>query len=126
MKPFCEVIVADALPALRALITKELMQIHGLNQTEVSKKLGITQPAVSQYRRELRGHKLRLLLDNEEIMGLIKKLSHEIALSDMPAIGIHEKLCEICRKMREEGVICRLHASRYPSIGPCKICFKVE
>jgi len=49
MKPFCEIIVAKILPAMRAIITKELMQTYGFNQTEVAQKLGITQPAISQY-----------------------------------------------------------------------------
>jgi hypothetical protein len=38
MKPFCEIIVANILPAIRAVVAKELIEEYGLNQTEVSKK----------------------------------------------------------------------------------------
>ena len=79
MKPFCEIIVAKILPAMRAIITKELMQTYGLNQTEAAKKLGITQPAISQYNRELRGYNVKLLQSNKKVIGEIKELAAAIA-----------------------------------------------
>ena len=123
MKPFCEVIVSEVMPALRALIAKELMQL-GLNQMEISKKLGITQPAVSQYMRELRGHRVRLLTSNENVFESVKTLAHEIATGDLKATELHIRLCEICRKIRDERLLCKLHQESYPSIGECDICFK--
>jgi len=123
MKPFCEIIVADILPALRALITKELMQL-GLNQIQIAKKLGITQPAVSHYMRELRGQRVKLLMSNESVIEAVKILAHEIATGSMEAADMHIKLCGICKKIREEQLLCRLHKESYPSIGTCYICFK--
>lgn len=74
MKLYCEVVVGDVLPSLRALITKELIQ-NGLTQNEVAKKLGITQPAVSQYRKYLRGGKIRQLQKNRKLMAIVRKFS---------------------------------------------------
>ncbi|TAL47322.1 transcriptional regulator, partial [archaeon] len=54
MKTLCEIVVSDIMPTLRALITGDLMKTYGFNQVEVSERLGITQPAVSQYRRGFR------------------------------------------------------------------------
>lgn len=123
MKPFCEIIVSSILPALRALITKELMQTYNFNQTEISKKLGITQPAISQYRRELRGQRVKLLQSNKEIMNLVQSLSYDIATSSTTAAQMHEKFCTICKKVRKEKIICQLHESVYPALAPCKTCF---
>ena len=124
MKPFCEVIVADVLPALRAIVTGELSKTYGLTQVRISKKLGITQPAVSQYKRELRGHNVRVLTSNEKVMALVRKLTREIALSDKDARHVHLALCVICRKIREEGLVCKLHANAYPTMGSCRLCFE--
>jgi hypothetical protein len=123
MKPFCEVVVADVLPALRALVAKELMHI-GLNQVQISKKLGITQPAVSQYMRELRGYRVKLLTSNENVAEAIKTLSHELATGSIKTSELHVRFCEICKKIREEHLLCKLHKESYPSIESCNVCFK--
>jgi len=122
MKPFCEIIVSDVLPALRALITAELSKTYGLTQVQISRKLGITQPAVSQYRSELRGNNVRVISSNEKVMALVRKLAGEIALSGPDATRVHKSICAICKRMREEGLVCKLHAGAYPSIGSCRIC----
>jgi len=124
MKPFCEVIVSDVLPALRAIVTGELSKTYGLTQVQISRKLGITQPAISQYKSELRGHNVRVITSNEKVMALVHKLVHGIALADTDAKHMHMALCAICRKIREEGLVCKLHAGTYPSIGSCRICFE--
>lgn len=124
MKPFCEIIVAKILPAMRAIITKELMQTYGFNQTEAAQKLGITQPAISQYNRELRGYRVKLLKSNSKIMSEIKKLTAEIASGDTKSGKIPERICEICGKIRKEKIVCKLHESDYPPISPCSICFR--
>jgi predicted transcriptional regulator len=124
MKPFCEIIVADVLPAVRALIAKELIEKYGLNQTEVSKKLGITQPAVSQYKSELRGQGVKILQSKKEVMNSIKNLSKKIALVQISSKEIHKNFCEICLKIRKEKIICRMHEDAYPSLAYCNLCFK--
>lgn len=123
MKPFCEIIVSDVLPAVRAVLTNELSRTYGLSQTQISKKLGITQSAISQYRRELRGQRAKIILSNEKIVDLVKQLSHDIALGEMDSKALHKSFCTICKRIREEGLICKLHGNAWPSIGPCKICF---
>jgi len=123
MKPFCEIIVADILPALRALIAKELTDTYGLNQTEVSKKLGITQPAISQYKRELRGYRVKILQSNKNAMKCIKILSKQIANDQIKPFEIHKKFCDICLTIRKEKIICHKHEKIYP-LTSCKLCFR--
>lgn len=44
-----EIIAEDVLPAIRSLIASRLRTEYGLKQQEIANKLGLTQPAVSQY-----------------------------------------------------------------------------
>jgi hypothetical protein len=124
MKPFCEIIVTDILPAIRAVVAKDLVEKYGLNQTEISKRLGITQPAVSQYKSELRGHGVKILQSNKEIMNSIKDLSRKIASDEINSKEIHQNFCKICLEIRKEKIICRLHANASPSLAYCDLCFK--
>jgi predicted transcriptional regulator len=56
MKLPCEILV-EKLPVIRAMITHEMIETFGLSQKEAAEKLGITQPAVSQYLAGMRGKK---------------------------------------------------------------------
>jgi predicted transcriptional regulator len=122
MKPFCEIIVADVLPALRAVITNELLKTYGLSQTQISKKLGITQPAISQYKKELRGQKTKLILSNKSVMKMVKELAHDIAIKDIDATDMHRRMCGVCKKVREEKLICKMHKHASQLEGTCELC----
>ena len=99
MKIFCETIFSDMLPAVRAIVTNELIQTYGLNQNQVAQKLGVTQPAVSQYLNGLRGKKIKMIMLNDRIMAFIKKLTAEIASGNAK---LHENICEICGESIKE------------------------
>ena len=115
MKLYCEVVVKDVLPALRSLVTKELLQNYEMNQVEVSKKLGITQPAVSQYKKELRGNLVKKLGKNKDSMRLVKILSKKIAKGKMTSAQTNIKFLELSRKIIQKEL---------KSSIPCRICFK--
>ncbi len=101
MKLFCETIFDDTLPAIRAIITNELIQNYGLNQLEIAEKLGITQPAVSQYKHGLRGRRVRLLISNPKLMEWIKQLTADIVDG---RVNLPEKVCEICAATRGHNI----------------------
>jgi len=123
MKPFCEIVVSSILPAVRVLITKELVQTYGLSQTKAASILGITQPAISQYSKELRGLRVQPLQTNKKVMNAIKKVSAEIASGNVKSVQLHEKFCEICEKIRKEKIVCRMHGIS-PDAAPCDFCFR--
>lgn len=100
MKVFCETIFNEILPALRAIMANEMSKTHGLNQIEIAQKLGITQPAVSQYKAGLRGKNVKLLLSNPKFMRWIKKLTEEIIAGNI----FHEYICEICKESIKDGI----------------------
>lgn len=119
MKPPCELIVKEILPYLRANLAKELLN-KGLSQTEVSKSLGVTQGAVSQYMRSLRGRK-NPIKENKEISTKMKKLAESIAISPDQE-KIMKEFCEICKMIRKKGILCKRHKEEYPALKNCSIC----
>jgi hypothetical protein len=102
MKPPCEEISKNVLPAIRVILVKDLTDRHKLNQVEVAKRLGITQPAVSQYLRSLRGTSYaKALLKRSDLMESIRKLSDAVASGKARGIRIAEMYCEICEVLRK-------------------------
>ncbi|MBI4174848.1 MAG: hypothetical protein HY517_04335 [Candidatus Aenigmarchaeota archaeon] len=74
MKIVWESIAQEIVPSLRAMIAKELIASYNLNQTEAARLMGVSQPAVSQYLRRLRG-KNDALFSDKEIVEEAKKLA---------------------------------------------------
>jgi predicted transcriptional regulator len=105
MRLLCEAATLKFLPAIRALITKELIRRYNYTQTEVAKVLGITQPAVSQYKKELRGQAVRVLEKDEEVLNFIKQICAEIYTGQLAPEEIQMKFCEICKLLRKKGLI---------------------
>ena len=122
MKPFCEVVTASVLPAIRSIMTKELLTTYKMTQQEAADILGITQPAVSQYNREARGSKIKMLTGEKDIMEMINNLTKDIVDKKINAREINERFCQICKEIREKRLICKIHEDIYPSIAPCKEC----
>ncbi len=122
MKPFCEVIVSSVLPSIRSLLAKELIVNYNLTQDEAAKLLGLTQPAISQYYRKSRGTKVKILENSEKVMKMIKNLGNEIVTKKIDSNKIQQEFCKICKEVRKEKLICKLHKNIYPSIVSCKEC----
>jgi len=105
MKTYCEIVTRTIIPAIRALVARQLVRKYGMTQLEVAKKLGVTQPAISYYLRSKRGRiAVERLKKNEEIMKLVGKIVDIIhkggAQEDLQKI-----ICEICHKIRKEGLL---------------------
>lgn len=121
MKPPCEVIATEVLPAARALVAKKLVQKYGLSQKKTAELLGLSQPAVSQYRRNLRGFKLNIFQENPEIMELVDSLARKVA-TGLPVEDQTVEFRDMCRTMLKEGLVCDLHRRKDPSLQDCTVC----
>ncbi|MBP5203428.1 MAG: transcriptional regulator, partial [Candidatus Methanomethylophilaceae archaeon] len=55
MKLPCELIVMHVLPTARGALAKELVGRHGMTQVQVAALFGVTNAAVSQYLKAVRG-----------------------------------------------------------------------
>ncbi|KXA93609.1 hypothetical protein AKJ64_00050 [candidate division MSBL1 archaeon SCGC-AAA259E17] len=114
MRPPCEIIVKKGLPAIRALLVKDLIDRHNLSQKQAAKRLGITQAAVSQYLSSIRGDgKLEKELEKAEIFDEIQNLSDKVAAEDSDKSQIINDICDICDLIRKEGTLCKLSAQRH-------------
>jgi hypothetical protein len=100
MKSPCEEIVWDVLPSIRAAIAEELIK-RGISQKEVSKMLGITPPAVSQYVSKKRGYNIEF---REDIRGAIGKLADD--LIEKKVDDLVKRICEICRLLQDDENAC--------------------
>ncbi len=88
----------EILPTLRALVAKELLEKYRMTQKQVAAILGVTQPAVSQYKKGIRGNK-QLFIPKKKIVEFSKKIAYEIYFNDMK---FYEKICYICENIKDE------------------------
>ncbi|UCH01893.1 MAG: hypothetical protein JSV20_08710 [Candidatus Bathyarchaeota archaeon] len=119
----CEFAVKSIIPAFRALIAKELIEYYRLKQENVAGLLGVTQPAVSQYTRNIRGKTLDL--DKiESIRLLAKGLAANLVNNSLSLKEINQNYCAACTTARKKRIICELHKQLDPSFNTedCDAC----
>jgi len=93
------------LPTIRAMVVKDLIKRYRLSQVEVAEKLGITQPAVSQYVGALRGKGKTEKILMKSVGNEVKKLSDDIVIGKLMQSEVIKRYCVICNLMRSEGVL---------------------
>lgn len=106
MKSPCEVIVWNVLPSIRAAIAEELVS-RGISQKDVSKMLGITPPAVSQYVSKKRGYSIEFA---EDVKAAISRLADDLIKNN--ADDLAERICEICKMARCNELVCEMDKSK--------------
>ena len=116
----------EILPTVRALIAKHLVETHGFSQKLAAEKLGTTQPAISQYRRELRGFKTSTLTRDRDLLKIIDSISRRIAAGEIDQQQAALEFCDVCRHMRKKGTACELHRKNNPLLESCNICEKLN
>ena len=100
MEAPCQKIVWDVLPAIRAAIAVELVRC-GVSQVEAARMLEIAPSAVSQYLSGKRGYRIEF---EEPVKESIAHLAQD--LIERKQINVVERICGICRQLREEGGAC--------------------
>jgi len=105
MKPLCEIVGGQVLPTIRAMVVKDLIKRYELSQVEVAKKLGITQPAVSQYMSALRGKGELEKILLKSIGKDIKNLSDDVASGKLSQVDVIKRYCAICKLMKKKGIL---------------------
>jgi predicted transcriptional regulator len=122
MKPFCEVVVFEILPAVRAMVARELMEKYHITQNKAAWLLGVSQPAVSQYKRDLRGFKTELFSKNPGLRAMVERIAEGMASGEIKDFQATLSFCELCKEIRFSGAGCESHKSGDPSKGQCSIC----
>jgi predicted transcriptional regulator len=123
----CEVAVKCVLPVVRAMIARELMVSHGLKQVEAAKLLGVSQPAISLYRRNIRGKAIDLEND-PDVKRLVANMSESLAMGVSSHRDLIVMYCGVCRTIRAKGLLCKLHKTFDPlvDIEKCELCVASE
>lgn len=122
MKTPCELVVGKILPALRASVVKELSGKHHMKQSDIAKRLGITQASVSQYLSASRGASTKVT----EAFPKIKIYADDIARRIVAGESRYEwygVLCEACKDIRSDKKFCDMHRIASNLVG-CDICKK--
>ena len=92
----------DILPCIRSLVARELIESHGLTQTTVARKLGITQAAISYYRGSKRGGKsLKALEEDSAVRHSVDELADGLAKDILSEDEIILKFCQLCKHIRK-------------------------
>lgn len=120
MKPPCEMVVWYIIPGIRAELSKELFKL-GMNQKSISEALEITQPAVSQYLTDKRGNEIEF---NDEIKEMVAELAVDLRDGNVSNIGIIPRICQICKKVKTDDILCFLHKEKGGLPEDCEACMK--
>ncbi len=123
----CEILVKNILPAIRAIMVRELHQTYKIQQKDISKLLGITQPSVSYYLHGERGGKAVDIIKGKTketydfILHLVKKLVN----SEITTEGILKEICTICMKVRPIYIqeVC---PDKFEFLNDWHVCFKEQ
>lgn len=119
----CEVAVKSVVPAIRAGLAKELIKTRKLKQNDIADLLGITQTAVSKYARNVRGRIINIE-EIEEVQQMMTETVEVLVNGRIPRDQLVDRVCEICKLVRQKGLMCVLCKRSNPSldINKCHIC----
>jgi len=115
------------IPALRAILAKKLAEDHKIREDEISKMLGVTQAAVSNYIRGTRGDPqlIKKLLEEEQVSKLVDELTDSLS-SDMAYTPSNlSKFIGLCNYIKSSLLICDIHHNLETDIDE-KVCKECE
>ena len=101
----CESCVRELIPLIRASVAKELIKKHRYKQTEVAKKLGITQASISWYLSGKRGKRETIdqtpIINSKPFKKTVKGIVEAIKLEEDPTRSINQYICECCKSIHK-------------------------
>lgn len=105
MKTSYEILAQEVLPSLRALIAKKLTTSHSLSQTEAADRMGLSQPAISQYLKNLRGFKTSVITTHPTLSRELEKLTLQIAAREISVEQQLEEMEKFCQMVVNLGML---------------------
>lgn len=120
----CEIAVKSVVPAVKALMAKELVEKHGFKQGQTAELLGISQSAVSKYTRKVRGYLIRI--DNVEgVQVHIDSMVMLITSGEFERAKFLRLFCQACEAVRRNGLMCEWcgKAALVLRNDKCNLCF---
>ena len=115
------------IPALRAILAKKLAEDHNVREEEISKMLGVTQAAISNYIRGTRGDPALIakLLSDQQVATLIEELTENLSSDMAYTPSSLSKFIGLCNYIKSSLLICEIHHNLESNIDE-KICKECE
>ena len=114
------------IPALRAILAKQLAKKHLIHEDQISKMLGVTQAAVSNYIRGTRGDPklIEKLLAEKQVSEMIHDISDNLASDRAYTPSSLSKFIGLCNYIKTSLLICDIHHNLESDIDDevCKEC----
>ena len=115
------------IPALRAILAKKLAEDHNVREEEISKMLGVTQAAISNYIRGTRGDPALItkLLSEPQVSNLINELTDHLSSDMAYTPSSLSKFIGLCNYIKSSLLICEIHHNLESNIDE-KVCKECE
>ncbi len=114
------------IPALRAILAKKLAEEHDIREDEISKMLGVTQAAISNYIRGTRGDPslIAKLLAEKQVAIMIDELTDSLSSNMAYTPSSLSKFIGLCNYIKSSLLICEIHHNLESNIDEqvCKEC----
>nr|AIF11510.1 putative transcriptional regulator [uncultured marine thaumarchaeote KM3_52_F05]AIF11552.1 putative transcriptional regulator [uncultured marine thaumarchaeote KM3_52_H04] len=114
------------IPALRAILAKDLAKNHNIREDEISQMLGVTQAAVSNYIRGIRGDPklIEKLLEEKQVASMITEIGDNLASDNAYTPLSLSKFIGLCNYIKSSLLICDIHHNLESDIDEvvCKEC----
>jgi len=114
------------IPALRAIIAKKLADEHKIREDQISKMLGVTQAAISNYIRGTRGDPelIKKLLAEKQVSEIIVEICNNLSTDKSYTPSTLAKFIGLCNYIKSSLLICDIHHNLESDIDEaiCKEC----
>ena len=110
----CEVGVKTVLPAVKAIMARQIVEKHGLNEQQTADLLGLSQSAVSRYISKERGNLLEIN-GSTEVLVLIDQMVTSLIKEPDNKTEVLTLFCQICTSIREKGLMCPFCQKEMPT-----------
>ena len=114
------------IPALRAILAKDLANNYNIREDEISKMLGVTQAAVSNYIRGTRGDPklIEKLLEDKQVAEMLDDISDSLSSDKAYTPSNLSKFIGLCNYIKSSLLICDIHHNLETDIDDevCKEC----
>jgi uncharacterized protein len=104
----CEVGVKTVLPAVKAIMARNIVEKHGLKEKDTAELLGLSQSAISRYVNHGRGNNLLEIEKTVEVQVLIDQMVTYLVKEPTRKHEIMLLFCQTCKTIREKGLMCSL------------------
>jgi predicted transcriptional regulator len=97
--------VKTVLPAVKAIMARQIVGKHGLNEKQTAELLGLSQSAVSRYVSKERGNLLQIE-NSTDVLTLIDQMVAFLIKEPSNKKKILTLFCQTCIAIREKGFLC--------------------